>query len=83
MQKSYLDVTIMIAMLFPVIALYPLLPMLACGKQLQQDLFPFSYPTITATIELITQQQNIMKYFFRGYVVRLIPNMENEIDILF
>jgi peptidoglycan/xylan/chitin deacetylase (PgdA/CDA1 family) len=43
MQKPYLSITIIIAMLFSVI----LLPTLAYGKQQQhrQDLFPFSYPT--------------------------------------
>jgi hypothetical protein len=54
MQKSHLDVTIIIAILFSVIVLYPLLPLLAYGKQQQQqrqDLFPFSYPTTTSKSE--------------------------------
>ena len=51
MQKCYPNVTIIIAMLFSIITLYPLLPILAHGQQQQQqqDLFPFSYPTTTAT----------------------------------
>jgi peptidoglycan/xylan/chitin deacetylase (PgdA/CDA1 family) len=38
-------------MLFSVIVLYPLLPLLAYGKQQQQrqDLFPFSYPSAATT----------------------------------
>jgi peptidoglycan/xylan/chitin deacetylase (PgdA/CDA1 family) len=50
MQKPYLSITIIIAMLFSVI----LLPTLAYGKQQQQrqDLFPFSYPRTTSKNEV-------------------------------
>ena len=50
-------------MLFSVIILYPLLPMLARGKQeqQQQDLFPFSFPTTTGSTTTTTtkSQTNI------------------------
>jgi peptidoglycan/xylan/chitin deacetylase (PgdA/CDA1 family) len=60
MQKPYLSITIIIAMLFSVI----LLPTLVYGKQQQQqrqDLFSFSYPTITGSTTTTTtkSQTNI------------------------
>ena len=61
MQKSYFGITILIFVLFSVIVLYPLLPLLAYGKQQQQqrqDLFPFSYPTTTTTTTTSKSETN-------------------------
>jgi peptidoglycan/xylan/chitin deacetylase (PgdA/CDA1 family) len=61
MQKSYFGITILIFALFSVIVLYPLLPLLAYGKQQQQqrqDLFPFSYPTTTTTTTTSKSETN-------------------------
>jgi peptidoglycan/xylan/chitin deacetylase (PgdA/CDA1 family) len=63
MQKSYFDVTIIIAILFTII-LYPLLPTLAHGQQ--QQLFPFSYPTTTTT-ENQTQDKSTTSSSFSDY----------------
>jgi hypothetical protein len=62
MQKSYFSITIIIAMLFSVIVLYPLLPQLVYGKQQQQqrqDLFPFSYPTTSSTTTAVSKKAHL------------------------
>ena len=67
-------------MLFSVIALYPLLPTLARGKQ---DLFPFSYPTIAATptttnqTNIYTQGESTTHHSFSAHNKKVENNNDN------
>src|SRR5919199_834946 len=91
MQKSCFSVTIIITMLFSVIVLYPLLPMLARGKQeqQQQDLFPFSFPTTTGSTtttttksqtNIDTQNESTMHHSFSAHNKKVENNTVNMND---
>jgi peptidoglycan/xylan/chitin deacetylase (PgdA/CDA1 family) len=55
MQRSHFDITKIIIATLSIIIGYSLLPTLAYG-QLEQQLFPFSYPTTTATMTTTKNQ---------------------------
>ena len=84
MQKCYPTVTIIIAMLFSIITLYPLLPILAHGQQQQQqqDLFPFSYPATTSKNQIGNDinSESTTSYTFSAHDKKAETNNANVND---